>query len=281
MARKITEIYKQIVDSYVASCIDAGIAVTDPVTWRLVSRRRLWANAQAFAIWIMEVLFDEHVKDIDETISKMKPHSPEWYVEHAKKFQYGFALIPGTDQFDNTGKTEAEIAVSKIIAYAAFVQEPFVRLKVAKLIGNNLAPLDPDELAAFWEYIRKTKDAGVKLKQHTVTSTNPDKLYLKLLVKYDVLVLNEDGSRRDGSIFTPVPDAIRSYLSNLDFNGLYSLQQHIDNIQNVQGVKDLRLDNAMTKYGALAFKSINISFVPDSGYLVIDDADLLITYEPF
>ena len=66
----------------------------------------------------------------------------------------------------------------------------------------------------------------------------------------------------------------------LDFNGLFSVQKLVDKIQAVDGVDDLHIDQIQTKYGALPFMAVDIDFVPDSGYLVIDPADLIITYIP-
>ncbi len=52
----------------------------------------------------------------------------------------------------------------------------------------------------------------------------------------------------------------------------------VDAVQAVPGVVDLSPDSTQTKYGALNFTAVNISFIPDSGYLVIEDADLLLTF---
>lgn len=278
MARTIKEIYDQIVNTYVADAASKGVVVADPATWRQVSRRRMWANAQAMGHFIVETLFDTHKKDVDATIATMKPHSGQWYVEHAKKFQFGFNLVPGTDYYDNTGIAEDVVEASKIIKFAAFVKDPFVRLKVAKLNGTSLAKLSPEELTAFRHYMALTKDAGVKLKDSTITSNDPDQLSLTLRFFYNPLVLNEFGQDRDAKY--PVPDAIRSYLQNIDFNGLFSIQELNDYVQAVTGYKDHNIDAISTQYGLLPFTTVDVSFVPDSGYLVIDDAKLLITYTP-
>jgi hypothetical protein len=264
---------------YYNFCNQRGIAVAHPSTWRLVSRKRIWAEAQAYCIWLLEMLFTQHKKDVDTTIATMKPHSPQWYTQTlAKNFQYGYNLIPGTDKYDNTGIPEDVVAASKIIAFAAMVEEPFLRLKVAKLQGANLAPLSDPELTAFWNYIKKTKDAGVKLYQNTVTSGVPDQLRLVLRVIVNPLVLNLQGQRINTTDLTPVQNAIRKYLQNIDFNGEFSTQDLEDAIRAVDGVDDLSTDEVQMKYGALPFTSVDINRIPDSGYLVIDDSNLIITF---
>ena len=100
-------------------------------------------------------------------------------------------------------------------------------------------------------------------------------------IRYNPLVLNNAGERLDGADIAPVITALKSYLQNLDFDGLFSIQKLVDAIQKVEGVNDLNVDTCQSKYGALPFTSININFRPDSGYLTIDTInDLNIIYQP-
>lgn len=280
MAKSVNEWYKIIEAQYVTEMAAVGVEV-DPSTWSQANHQRIFLYTMAVVAYIPGVLQDLFRAEVEEVIANKNPHTGQWYVNKAKDFQYGFSLVPEKDYYDNTGIAPNVIAASKIVAYAAFVEEPFVRLKVAKLAAGKLAKLNPaDELPAFQEYVRRYRDAGVKLKPETITSTDPDKLRLKLRVKYDPLVLNTTGARIDGTESAPVPAAIDAYLSNIDFNGLFSVQKLVDEIQKVDGVNDLHIDSISTKYGALPFKSVDIDFVPDAGYLIIDPADLNITYIP-
>ena len=269
MARKISEIYQQIVTTYANNAAVVGVTVI-PDNWGLVNRRRIWAMAQAFAVWVLEVFLDEHVAQINETISLMKPGTARWYVEMAKKFQYGHSLVPGTDYYDNTGFSDAEIASSRIVKFAACPEEPFIRLKVATLdVDGNLAKLSPDQLTAFVAYIRQIRYAGVKLNVNTITSTDPDDLKLALNVVFDPLVLDDNGARRDGTDPTPVQNAVKAYLQNIDFNGVFDIQKLQDAIQKVDGVISFVPTTIQWKYGALPFTSVGIRFNPDSGYFII------------
>jgi hypothetical protein len=278
MAQTPEEIYNNIVTTYVAECNTAGVEVEAPSTWRQVSRRRLFANAVAFVIWLLQKLFDQQRIDVDETIAAKNPGTPRWYVEMAKKFQYGYILLPGSDQYDPRYAPDISVEDSKIIKFAAFVEEPFIRLKVAKLNGTSLAKLSDDELDAFKEYIKQIKYAGVKLKDSTITSGDPDKLKLSMRVKVNPLTINAQGQRINSTDLTPVPDAVRGYLQNIDFNGTFSRQKLERAVLDVSGVDDLAIDELMTQYALLPFRSVDIDFVPDSGYLVIENVDLSITY---
>lgn len=278
MARTIIQIRDIILE---AKASEAGLDDLDSTS--ITSKWRLWIFIVATCIWTLEVVFDLFKIEVNEVIAKKNPHQARWYVEKAKEFQYGYNLVAERDYYDNTGIADDVLAASKIIAYAALVEQPFLRLKVAKKVGADLAPLANAERDAFVAYILRVKDAGVKLKDSTITSTDPDDLYLELRVKYNPLVLNAAGGRLDGTTATPVPDGIKAYLANKssnDFNGVFSAQKLVDAIQAIEGAVDLHVDSIMKKYGALPFTSVDIDFVPDSGYLVIADANLIIQYIP-
>lgn len=232
----------------------------------------------AVSIWTLDNLFVIFKADVDETIAAMKPHSLRWYAGKAKAFQYGYDLVNDADYYNNTGIDPDTITASKIVSYAAVVEQTRgIRIKVAKTVGSDLAALTTGELASFSAYMRDVKDAGVKL---LITSTAADGLRLVLRIVYDPLVINAAGARIDAVTLTPVKDAIKTYLKNLPFNGVFSVQKLVDAIQAVEGVADLNVDEVQTKYGALAFTTVNITKVPDAGYLRIEDTNLIITYTP-
>lgn len=273
MARTITNIQQSIIDNINSNAtLNAQLTSTSATAiWRL------WTYIIAVSIWALENLFDLFKSDVDETIAAMKPHSLQWYAEKSKAFQYGYSLPADTDKYDNTGIDDALIEASKIVDYAAVVeQQRGIRIKVAEDNGTDLEALITAELNAFKAYMERIKDAGVKL---TITSTAADLLKLNLTIKYDALVLLPTGGRIDGTSTAPVKEAIKAYLKNLPFNGILSTMKLIDAIQAVEGVKDLSLNNIQAKYGALPFTAIVISYTPDAGYLRIEDADLTIIYE--
>lgn len=275
MAKSINDWYSIIETQYVTEMANVGVAV-DTSTWSNTNHQRIFLYVMAAVVYIPGMLQDIFKVDIDNTIAAMKPHSLQWYAGMARNFQYGDNLVDETDYYDNTGLTEAQIAAKKIVSYAAVVeQERGVRIKVAKTVGDDLGALVMDELSAFSEYMKDIKDAGVKLQ---ITSGPADSLKLTLRIKYNPLVINSNGARIDGVTMTPVKGAIKTHLKNLPFNGVFSVQKLVDVIQAVEGVNDLNVDSVQTKYGALLFTAVDISVIPDAGYLRIADEDLGITY---
>ena len=272
MARTITDIQQSLLDKV---ALDATLSMLLTST-SSVAIFRLFLYLVAFCAWTVENLHDFFKIEVAETIAAMKPHSLRWYAEKSKAFQYGYDLVAEADYYDNTGIAEDVITASKIVSYAAVVEkERGVRIKVAKTVGSDLDALTVGELASFTAYMIEVKDAGVKLQ---ITSGTADSLFLALRIQYNPLVLNAAGARIDGTAATPVKDAIKAHLKVLPFNGVFSVQKLVDTIQAVEGVVDLSVDQVQTKYGLLLFSTVNISVIPDAGYLRIADGDLFITY---
>jgi hypothetical protein len=280
MAQTIEQIFEEL---KAAKNADATLAGLDSTS--LTAIWRLWLYIQAAATWTLQNLFDLLGVEINLLIANLKPHSSLWYANKCKAFQYGFDLLADTDQFDNTGYTAQQIEDSKIIKYAACVEGvspvygSFLRIKVAKLVAGDLAPLSGGELAAFVAYMERVKDAGVFI---IIDSLVADKLKMTWQVYYNPLVLSDTGARLDGSDAEPVKTVIKEYLKNLPFNGEYRPTFHIDYVQKVDGVEDPRIINCEATYALLPFNSVAASYIPDAGYLrFLNDVDLVINYLPY
>jgi hypothetical protein len=272
MARTITEIFDDKMQRVAADAVLGPLLTSTSKT----AIYRLIMYISAVCDFTLEKLHDIFKAEVNETIAAMKPHSLRWYALKAKAFQYGFNLVPEADYYDNTGIAEDAIEVSKIVDHAAVIeQERELRLKVATDNGQDLEALTAEQLNAFVAYMQRVKDAGVKL---SITSTPADLLKVGLRIKYNALVLNGYGGRIDGVSATPVQNAIRTFLKNLPFNGVFSIQKMVDVIQAVDGVDDVKADVVQTTYGALPFTSVDIDYTPDSGYLRVLDADLTIQF---
>lgn len=275
MARTIAEIQAEIIAAKEAQADLAGLTSNSrTAVWRL------WIYITAVAFWTLETLFDLHRQEVIDYINNMKPGSAKWYANIAQAYQHGQVLPPDTDKYNNTGLTEDEIEERKIVAYAAVVEaERGLRIKVAKDNGTDLEPLDEvDELPPFMEYMARVKYAGIRL---LITSNEPDSLTLNLAIYYDPLVLDSEGSRLDGSDNEPVQKAVRNYLRNLPFNGVFVLAYLVDVLQQVPGVVVPHILSASARYGALPYTSFNVEYQPDAGYLrLIDAGDLVLSFFP-
>lgn len=283
MARTINDIFNDITSWFVSlSVIQLAYGLDESKTFSEqfspVSIEAIIFYRMAFAIWTLETLFDLHKQEVTEIIATMRPHSLRWYAGMARKFQYGFNLLPDSEEFDNTGKTDDEIDASKIVSYAAVDKvEGKLLVKVAKDAGDSLTPLAEVEKQAFTEYMERVQDAGDDLE---IISEPADNLRLSLDIYYNPLVLNAEGQRLDGDSLTPIPDAVHNYLKNLPFNGELVLAFLTDALQAVSGVVIPHIVSAGYQYGEIEWKPVGVKYKPYAGYLTVAETDLKINYIP-
>lgn len=267
MARSIGVIQQEMLD---------GIAADENLTalnsQSKVSIYRLIVFIVAFSIWVLENLFDTHKKEVDDIIEAKLPHRPSWYRTKAKAFQYGFALIADTDNYNNTGYTDDQVLDSKIIKYAAVTRSAGqILIKIATEAAGVLAPITPEQKASFDAYILEIADCGVK---YIVVNHLPDILLLNLQIFRDPLVLDSTGMSIINGNY-PVQDAINEYMKELPFNGELVLAHFIDKLQKAEGVVIPHIINAESQAidintnQYLAAEPINVKTVPVSGYFTI------------
>jgi hypothetical protein len=261
MARTITEIQQSMIAAKNADSTLSGLTSTSNVAIWL-----LWTYVVAVCQWVLESLFDAHKSEVSGIITAQKPHTVQWYVMMARLFQYGMTLPPDSDAY--TMPSTDPLVV--IVKYAAAVElTGLLRIKVAKSSGSALAPLSGGELAAFSAYMNRIKDAGVRLQ---LTSGNADNLQLSLNIFYDPLVLDSSGARLDGTSVNPVKDAVKAFLGTLPFNGMFVLNFLVKALQDIDGVRIGQIAGAQANYGATAYVPILVEYVPDAGYLALDDS---------
>lgn len=241
-----------------------------------VSIESIFFDIFSFAVFLLESMFDNHKKEVDNIIAQKFPHRPSWYRNKAKDFQYGFALIPDTDKYDNTGYTDDQVTASKIIEYAAVTPSAGqILIKIATETAGVLAPITAGQKASFDAYIFEIADCGVK---YIVVNHLPDILLLNLQIFRDPLVLDAAGMSIINGNY-PVQDAINEYMKELPFNGELVLAHLIDKLQNAEGVVIPHLVNAESQ--AIDINTnvyndaepINVKTIPVSGYFTVPNFD--------
>lgn len=277
--RTIDEIYSLMIDEKERQNALSGLTSTSKsAIWKLLF------YIVAFAIYTHEQIFGTHKSEVAELLTQEKVHTLLWYRNKAKAFQYAFPLLPDSDQFDNTGKTDEQIENSKIIRYAAIsedTEESRLILKVATESGGKLSPITIDQEEGFKQYVQEYRDAGVKI---TVINFLPDILTLNIKIYRDSKVLDENGYHKlNGN--RPVNDAINEFMKELPFNGELLLNKLIDKLQKTAGVVDPWLFNVESKWidsnkgGYGDPVQIQISKIPESGYFEVDWERTVINYE--
>lgn len=273
MARQIELIQKEILDRVASDEKLSGLNSTSKV-----AVYRLYAYVISFSIWALEVVFDNHKKEIDTAIYEQKSGTPRWYRNMSLAFQYGFDLIIDTDQFENAGYNDDQIAESKIIKYCSVkesTESNRLVIKVASESGETLSPLDTTQIASFTAYLNEIKYAGVKI---AVVNNPADKLLLNMVIYRDVLVIDENGnSILDGG--KPVETEIKNYMKSLPFDGELVINDLIEKLRAVTGVINAHIVTATSSYydvltsGYTDYTPINVKTIPVAGYFEIVNFD--------
>lgn len=278
MARSISEIQTRMIEAVSANQILSGQITSTSKT----SITRLFTFIVATAIWMLEVFFDQHKKEVDEKLANQKSGTLPWYRTMALRFQYNFDLVKDEDYFDNKDKDGNEIEASKIVKYAAVNETTESSRVIIKIAGEEsdgvLAPISDEQREGFEAYINKIKVAGVKV---TVLNYKADLLSLVIRIKRNAMILNEKGMK-EGKF--PVNIAIEEFMKELPFDGDLRLSALVDKLQSVEGVLDATIlgarsagiDPVTGKYGEE--RDFFISKIPFSGYFKITDFEN-ITYD--
>lgn len=221
----------------------------------------------ATGIHAIEVLFDTHKQWIDKRAKELKWGSLAWYVTMLKSFQYGDSLVFQNDVYEYSSIYPANLIVKLAAATESGNQ---ILLKVAGDDGSgNAIALTTPQLDALRAYVKKMKPPGIKV---NTVSRDPDLLMIHYHVYIDALVLDANGALISDPNIKPVEQAINSYIKNLPFNGVFSVTEQTDKIQQATGVVNPVFDSVQAKFGTNAYAAFSDYYTPNAGYLKVDDA---------
>lgn len=282
MARTYQQIKLEMTTSFMANEVLASeygfVAGSDfDSEFSKVSLENFQFSIVAYSFFLLEQLFDTHYTEVKELIKNDKAHTQSWYRTKALAFQYGFNLIQDTDQYDNTGYTDEQIANSKVIKYSAVTKSGGqILIKIATETAGVLSPIEPSVKEAFDAYIDEIADAGVK---YIVLNNPPDILKLWIKIYRNPLVLDAAGMHIINGNY-PVQEAIEEYLKNLPFNGQLVIEHLRDALQKVEGVEIPDIYNATSasiktidpeEYNDAQY--IDVKIIPVAGYFKLENFD--------
>lgn len=281
MARTITEIKLQMTSEFMHSAVIRSLYSIPESTldnqfesvFSKVSIENILFYVIAYAIYVLERIFDNSIAAIKSYIDSVRPHTLSWYSKKIKAFQYGDPLPIDSDIYTTINEDH------KIISNCSLSEElGFLKVKVAKELSGTLTPLSNEELEALNTYAYRIKDAGVRL---SIVSLAADVIRVNAIIHYDPLVLKSDGTKINGQAgVVVVHERIKSYLKNLPFDGMFSIMDLTDAIQGVEGVSVVQVSQARTRTASGIYQDVVSIVKPDSGYFILDEANTFITYIP-
>jgi hypothetical protein len=280
----VKEIKKTMTDTFISSPdviekygLQAGKTFEEQFS--AVSIESILFYAFAFAGRLLSQMFERHKLEVEQILRGQTSGTAAWYAYKARQFRFGMSLAPETDYYDSTGLTDEQIEAARVVKYAAAIEardRSVLYLKVAGGTEDNRHPLSDSELAGFKDYLGRVQYAGVAI---SLINDPPDEMRLSIDIYYSPMLLDETGKRLDGTGNTPVQDAVRNYLNNLPFNGIYTNQGLVDVLQAVPGVDIAEIKSAASRYGfAQDFTAINAREIAHAGYYAVPDANLALNF---
>jgi hypothetical protein len=277
MARTIQEIKKEMTDAWMGDeNIRAKYALLPTDTFEAkfakASIENIFFYIVAFAVHILERIFDTKQEVLSRHAEDLRPHTKQWYVSKLKAFQLGHSL-------NSDGKYDVVDEAAQIIKYCSLrIRGGELYFLIANENDNAPVPIrDSTELTSIRNYAERVFDAGVHFK---LFSNDADTFRCRLLINYDPLVLDTEGKRLDGTNDTPVLDAINGYFKSFPFDSEFSRMALIDAVQGVEGVRVAEPLSATAKpdIAGSTFVNIESTYIANAGYMMFDKQNSIITY---
>lgn len=218
-----------------------------------------WVNVVANAFYNIKQLWAAFKNEILLLIASRQSGTTGWYAQRVLEFQYGDSItmvgyVPKYLVIDASKRIVKEVSVVE--------SGSGIAIKVAKLSGSDLVPLNLAEKTALQTYVNRIKFAGVST---GIISLNADIVKADLIVYYDGQLVKDD-------VQVLVEQALNSYLNGIDFDGVLHLQKLVDAVQLVEGVNDLQLNSLEAKADSdVSYTPVTLSYSAKSGYFKLAD----------
>lgn len=268
MARSIAEIKNGICAEFMGNESAAAIyrfKVGDDfsATFSAVSVESILFYTVAVCIWTLETLFDRFRSDVSTRIDEIIAHRPKWYRDKVLGFMKDKTLVPDKDYYDTSLMSVNDIEAARVVKHAVATENKdasILTIKVAGEANGVRSPLPKEVEAQLDAYIYEIKDAGVRI---NLVNIAPDEFNLSCDIYYNPMLLPEN-------VQNACIDAVKRYIENLPFNGMYTNMDLVDALQKADGVKVVELrETSSREAGVDTTEAINAVKVPAAGYFVL------------
>lgn len=226
----------------------------------------------AYCAFAVEKVLDYLKTEIEEKISLQVPGRIDWYARTVKNYLYNFSLDDYGDFIIPDDATDADVQKAAIVKHAVAIDDQRTTRVIIKVAGEdslgNRCPLSKEQETALQQYILRIKYAGVK----TLLINAPGDVFnCKIDIWFDPLRVKTE-------VFTDCKKAIKDYIENLPFNGVFSLMALTDVLQNVSDVRLVQILSC-SRIGADGTKIITNYSVPYAGYFT--EGDIVLNMKEF
>jgi hypothetical protein len=224
-------------------------------------------NFFAFMGEFFERSLDNHYDRVLAKLSSQQVGTKSWYLSKILAFQYGDALSVNADKVFYEVVDKSKNSVKKV----AIQELPNNKLLV-KVRGVNDTVLGVDEIEALKEYVSEIKFLGTTI---TVISQTGDKVFLKLMISYNRLLMNAQGQQLGNTNEYPVLTLISQFFNQkLAFGDELRVSAFESYIYQSAFVDQVVIQQISVQGFPATEK---VSFLPLSGSFVLDSTSI-ITY---
>lgn len=236
------------------------------------------------SIWLEQYIdmIYNHELIVSANAANSRPQNLPNFIAIVYNFHDGLPLVwkDGQFMYDLTEVENPE--ERKIVNRCAVLESEDGELvvKVAKLNADELEPLADVEAERLLFYLNQMKVPGVRIR---LINDEADLLKVTLNIYVDPLQIDLITGRRlniEEDIF-PVKEAIKSYLTTLEFNGAFVTNFFERAIQDQPGINLAVVELLQHKFADFDFTNFTAFKVPQAGYFKINEEDLIINYLPY
>jgi hypothetical protein len=262
MARTIKEIYEDYINT---NNLYPELAVIPNTNTSDMSLLQTLYYIASIEDQLQQQYYDAFKTDLEIIAGNATVGTSKWwqnrmltYYQYSTDPDYGVLkaiapfYIPKYDLIDNN---------LNIVKYCSVSQtNRQVTIKVSKQVDNSPSQLNNDELLSVKKFVDDSQTAGLLI---NCVSFPAD------LLKLDIEVYYNSGYI-ESIVLQQVKDAITNYTKTLNFDGAIYLSKIADNIQNIQGVNDVKINNAYGRAEANAYEIFDRRYITTSGYINLD-----------
>ena len=280
MARTKAQIREEIKTSFITS--EDLIALYALVPGQTFDEQ--FSTASIEMIWLEQFvdMIYNHEQIVSANAANSRPQNLPNFIATVYNFHDGLPLVWKDGQFmydlTNVVDADARMIVDRVAVLESDDGELVV--KVAHDNSDNLEPLANDEAERLLFYLNQLKVPGVRIR---LINQQADLLKVTLNVYVDAQQIDLTTGQQLNltEVVFPVKDAIKDYLTRLEFNGAFVTNFFEASIQAKDGILLCEVLVLQHKYADFAFADFTTFKVPQAGYFKIEDVDLTINYLPY
>jgi len=250
----------------------SGLTSTSKVAWWRVIVRFV-----AFGMSYLTGLWDAKKLELEALAAAVVPGTAAWMAARVKEWQYGYALTVSSTSTSLSGQIAPYYLVgdeaAKLVKYVAVGEgtRP-LKIKVAKEVSGELAPLSSAERTSLDSYIKQIKFAGT---DHLTISADAD------LVK-TIGTVYYNGQLALADVKTAVETALNEHLKGIYFSGKFNINDYRDACEAlVDIVSDFQITSVQIKPDGGSYTTVTREYEANAGYYrhdAVDDLDSGLVY---